>query len=158
MKNILALIALLAVPVQAAETDYAFAWPLTTSGDVSVWQVELTPAMLAASRDTQLADIDVFNAAGVAVPVSWLPVDLAAIALSDTVGLPLFAVPATNTTSAPDAVHLQLQRDADGHLRSLNLDVDTLTVATNKDLILDASAAVRDGTCPRRRAHHLRGR
>lgn len=145
MKNILALVALFAVPVQAAETDYAFAWPLTTSGDASVWQVELTPAMLAASHDPQLADIDVFNAAGMGVPVSWLPVDLAAIALSDTVGLPLFAVPATDTRSAPDAVHLQLQRDADGHLRTLNIDVDSLAAATSKDLILDASAAVNDG-------------
>ncbi|MGB4858769.1 MAG: DUF3999 family protein [Dokdonella sp.] len=145
MKIILALIALLALPVQAAQTDYAFAWPLATSGDASVWQVELTPAMLAASRDPQLADIDVFNAAGVAVPVSWLPVDLAAIALSDTVRLPLFAVPATDAKSAPDAVHLQLQRDADGHLRTLDVNVDSLAAATDKDLILDASAAVRDG-------------
>lgn len=145
MKIILALIALLAETVQAAQTDYAFAWPLTTSGDASVWQVELSPAMLAASRDPQLADIDVFNAAGVAVPVSWLPVDLAAIALSDTVGLPLFAVPATDTKSAPDAVHLQLQRDADGHLHTLNLDVASPAAAADKDLILDASAAVRDG-------------
>ena len=39
MKIILALIALLAETVQAAQTDYAFAWPLTTSGDASVWQV-----------------------------------------------------------------------------------------------------------------------
>ena len=147
MKNILALIALLVLPVQAAETDYAFAWPLKTSGDASIWQVELTPAMLAASRDPQLADIDVFNAAGVAVPVSWLPVDLAAIALSDTVGLPLFAVPATDTRTAPDAVHLRLQRDADGHLRALDVDVDVDSIATapDRDLILDASTAVRDG-------------
>ncbi len=145
MKTMFALIALLATPAHAAETDYAFAWLLTTNADANVWQVELTPAMLAASRDPQLADIDVFNAAGVAVPVSWLPVDLAAIALSDTVGLPLFAVPATDMKAAPDAVHLKLQRDADGHLRTLNVDVDSLAAATDNDLILDASAAVRDG-------------
>ena len=145
MKSILALIVLLATSAQAAETDYAYAWPLTTNANTSVWQVELTPAMLAASRDSQLADIDIFNAAGTAVPVAWLPVDLAAIALSDTVGLPLFSVPATDVKAAPDAVHLQLSRDADGHLQSLNVDVDRLATASNKDLILDASAAVRDG-------------
>lgn len=145
MKTLLVLVALLATSAQAAESDYAFAWPLTTGDDASVWQVELTPAMLAASRDPQLADIDIFNAAATPVPVAWLPVDLAAIALSDTVGLPLFAVPATDLKAAPDAVHLQLQRDSDGHLRTLNVDVDSLAKASNKDLILDASAAVRDG-------------
>ena len=145
MKTILALLALLAASAQAAQTDYAYAWPLASNAKTSVWQVELTPAMLAASHDPQLADIDIFNAAGVAVPVAWLPVDLAAIALSDTVGLPLFSVPATDVKATPDAVHLQLSRDADGRLRTLNVDVNSLAKASNKDVILDASAAVRDG-------------
>ena len=107
MKTILALLALLAASAQAAQTDYAYAWPLASNAKTSVWQVELTPAMLAASHDPQLADIDIFNAAGVAVPVAWLPVDLAAIALSDTVGLPLFSVPATDVKAVPDAVAMR---------------------------------------------------
>lgn len=145
MKLILALCTFLIGSAQAAPTDYAYAWPLTTNADSSVWQIELTPPMLAASRDPQLADITVFNAAGDAVPVAWLPIDLAAIALSDTVGLPLFAVPAADIQSSPDSVHLSLQRDDDGRLRNLAVDVDSLARASANDLILDASAAVRDG-------------
>lgn len=146
MKRAAVWLLLIATTAQAAPNDYAFGWPLQTAGDAGIWQLELTPPMLAASHDPQLADIEVFNAASEPVAVAWLPVDLAAIALSDTVALPIFNVPASSSASTGDSVQLQLQRDADGRLRSLSTTIaPAATTATGNDFIVDASAALANG-------------
>lgn len=146
MKTLVALLAFAAGIAHADSGDYAWAWPLSTEGDAGVWQVELAPAQIAASADPQLADISVVNAADEAVPVAWLPVDLAAVALSDTVALPVFTVPASRADGIDGAVHLDVQRGSDGRLQRIAAKVvDPTATGVRNDVIVDASAAIAQG-------------
>ena len=54
----------------ATADNYAYAWPLQTSGDSAAWQVELNAEVYAAARDASLRDIEVVNATGDAVPMA----------------------------------------------------------------------------------------
>lgn len=67
----------LLTPLTAAAVtadDYAYRYPLKTTGSSPAWRVELTPAVYAASRPgTRLRDIVVVNAQGQPVPFAPMP-------------------------------------------------------------------------------------
>lgn len=50
--------------------DYAARWPLQAEGDSRAWQFEATEAVLAALQDPAFGDLQVYNAAGEAVPMA----------------------------------------------------------------------------------------
>ncbi len=68
-------VGLLAPGVASAQTpnDYAARWPLQASGDGRAWQFEPDDTVLAALQDPAFGDLQVFNAAGEAVPTSRMP-------------------------------------------------------------------------------------
>src|SRR5687767_3601488 len=66
---------LLAPGIARAQTpnDYAARWPLQASGDSRAWQFEPDDAVLASLQDPAFGDLQVFNAAGEAVPTARVP-------------------------------------------------------------------------------------
>ena len=66
---------LLAPGIARAQTpnDYAARWPLQASGDSSAWQFEPDDAVFASLQDSAFGDLQVFNAAGEAVPTARVP-------------------------------------------------------------------------------------
>lgn len=140
--TVLGLALLTAAPAGAAAVDdFAYAWPIHTSGDSAAWQVELTPEVYAAVTTAGLRDVAVINATGTVVPTAIYRVPAGA-AQSSLIDLPMFVLP-TAPGAAPDAVRLQIERGADGRLRSINADVrgtETAKADARHDLVLDASA------------------
>jgi len=119
--------------------NYAYAWPLQTSGDGAAWQVELNAEVYAAVRDTNLRDIEVVNAAGDAVPMAPRMAQMNAATKSE-IELPLFALPVA-ATPGTDSLQFHIERDAQGHLRRLDASESAGSAAvTSDDLILDSSA------------------
>ena len=70
-----AVLVLLAPGIARAQTpnDYAARWPLQAGGDSRAWQFEPDDAVLAALQDPAFGDLQVFNAAGEAVPTARVP-------------------------------------------------------------------------------------
>lgn len=66
------LVVLLGLGVARAQTpnDYAAHWPLQTKGDSRAWRIEPDDAVLALLQDPAFGDLQVFNAAGEAVPTA----------------------------------------------------------------------------------------
>lgn len=126
---IIAACALLAAPVAlaAASDDYAYAWPLQTSGDSAAWQVELTPEVYAAITRTDLRDIEIVNAAGEPVPLALRGTPAMSVTTEAQIPLPIFPLPASkqNAPAGDDTVRLHVERGADGRLRSLDAQVGT---------------------------------
>lgn len=56
-----------------APNDYAARWPLQASGDARAWQFEPDDTVLASLQDPAFGDLQVFNAAGEAVPTARMP-------------------------------------------------------------------------------------
>jgi hypothetical protein len=133
-----------------AVDDYAYAWPLQTTGDSAAWQVELTPEIYAAISSADLRDVEVVNAAGDAVPLAPHRIPARSTTHETLFDLPLFALPAMSQTSGSgtgdEAIRLRIERGADGRLRRLDADVGVNAAegadATTRhgDLLLDASA------------------
>ena len=69
------LVVLLVPGVAGAQgaNDYAARWPLQASGDAVAWQFEPDDAVLASLQDPGFGDLQVFNAAGEAVPTARMP-------------------------------------------------------------------------------------
>jgi hypothetical protein len=127
--------------------DYAYAWPLQTTGDSSAWQVELTPEVYAAIGTPDLRDVEVVNAAGEPVPMAPHAAQTTSTAQANDVALPQFALPAPAPGAATDEpLSLHIERGADGRLRRLDAEVGAGTnpspvvSAATGDLLLDASA------------------
>lgn len=136
----LCLLAPAAVSAAAAD-DYAYAWPLQTTGDAAAWQVELTPEIYAVLRRQDLRDLAVLNAAGEAVPVAPYRVRTLDTPREDEVDLPMFGID-TAPAGTPEALNLHIERDAQGKLRRVDLGATAASApaATSRDLLLDASA------------------
>src|SRR5688572_26688696 len=66
---------LLGLGIARAQTpnDYAAHWPLQASGDSRAWQFEPDEAVLGSLQDPAFGDLQVFNAAGEAVPTARVP-------------------------------------------------------------------------------------
>ena len=114
-----------------AADDYAYAWPLQTSGDSAAWQVELTPEVYAVVTRADLRDVAVLNAAGDPVPMAERS-DAATTGHETLAVLPLFALPAETTVGKGDeTIRLRVERGADGRLRSIDTQVGAANAAAN---------------------------
>lgn len=139
---------LLCTAAHAGSTDdYAYAWPLQTTGDSSAWQIELTPEVYAAIGTPDLRDVEVVNAAGEPVPMAAHAAQTTSTAQANDVVLPQFALPAPVPGAAADEpLSLHIERGADGRLRRLDAEVGAAAnpapavAAATGDLLLDASA------------------
>lgn len=154
MKRITVLAACLLLPLAAARGDetgrYAYAWPLTLSGDSAAWQIELPVEVYRALGDAQLRDLVVVDEQGNAVPTALRAGEPAA-GVETRSELPLFALP-TGTPAAEGPLNLRIERDANGRLRSLDADLGTSGAkasAGTQDYLLDAGAL----TAPIERLH-----
>ena len=131
----------------APDDDYAYSWPLQTQGDSAAWQIELTPEIYAAVSRADLRDVEVVNAANERVPVALYSAP-ATDAHEDIWGLPIFSLPASSAqapSAGDDAIHLKIERGADGKLRSADMNLvgtgsGNATRQSARDLLLDASA------------------
>lgn len=135
----------------ATPDDYAYAWPLQTTGDSVAWQVELTPEIYAAISTVDLRDVEIVDAAGEAVPLAYYRVQMNNTSHDTLVSLPMFVLPTTSAAetanSGDEAIRLHIERGPDGKLRRLDADVgganagNTIPMPTAKaELLLDASA------------------
>ncbi|MEO7432379.1 MAG: DUF3999 domain-containing protein [Dokdonella sp.] len=132
-------------PVRAA-TPADFAWTFSietdaTSPAASAWRVELTPDVYAWVQERDLRDIEVFNAAGVAVPIGrWQP-EPAFVTREQTVVLPVLALPASAPRASTSDLRLVIDRDADGRLRRIDAGEQARadTGVPPRDWLLDAS-------------------
>jgi hypothetical protein len=110
-----------------AVDDYAYAWPLQTTGESAAWQVELTPEIYAAIGSADLRDVEVVNAAGESVPFAPYLLFSGPKALEIPLQVPEFELPETPAASpgAPgdEAIRLHIERGADGKLRRLDAEV-----------------------------------
>ena len=113
-----------------AADDYAYAWPLQTSGDSAAWQVELTPEVYAVVTRADLRDVAVLNAAGDPVPMAERS-DVATTGRETLAVLPLFALPAETAAAKGDEIRLRVERSADGRLRSIDTQVGAARPASN---------------------------
>ncbi|MEO8670665.1 MAG: DUF3999 domain-containing protein [Tahibacter sp.] len=106
--------------------DYATEWPLSLSrDDGGAYRVMLTPEIYAAAQDPMLADIQVFNAAGVAMPTALLGPE-APLARSDAVqevSLRWFPLPVPTGTDEAAAWEMHTQRDARGRVSRVDVTV-----------------------------------
>lgn len=142
MKNVLraAAASLFALPAAAATMqDYGWSWPLQANGDSGAWQVELTPEIYAASADPALRDIEVFNAAGEAVPLAMVAYDQRVLLRDELVTLPAFALPQA-ARSTDEGLRLHLERDSAGRLHRLDAETVASAPTATTDYVLDASA------------------
>ena len=116
------LLAFAALPAHADTNDYAYAWTLVPDVGAPAYQVELTPEVYAALTTNDLRDFDVVNNKGESVPTS-LYRPTAAAPRNPTVTLPIFTVPTQRdetSSASDDAIHLHIERGADGRLRGLD--------------------------------------
>lgn len=121
--------------------DFAYAWPLATGAESSAYQIEITPEVYAALFDAELRDLEVFNAADEAVPLQAVAFDTQVLYREERVNLPSYALPRNAEDQASDDLHIQIERDAAGHLRKLDTQTGNARAAsTRTDYLLDASA------------------
>ena len=113
-----------------AAGDYAYRWPLKTEGQNAAWQFELTPEVYAALIDPDLGDFVVLNADGQAVPVARLTVDPATRPGVAQAPLPVFALPRRASDASVDDLSLRLERDGNGRLRLLQVDMGASAAST----------------------------
>lgn len=145
MRRVIALFVSMLVLAAAARGDelkrYAYSWPLTLAGDSAAWQVELPLEVYQTLTDPQLRDLAIVDGQGNAVPTAARTID-PATALSARTELPSFALPAGLPANAADGpLNLRIERDADGHLRSIDADLGSANAkaaATSQDYLIDA--------------------
>jgi hypothetical protein len=122
--------------------NYAYAWPLTLTGDSAAWQIEPTAEVYAAISDAQLRDLEVVDGDGNSVPTAQRSAESTG-ATSAWIELPLFALPARANAKADDgSLSLRIERSADGRLRSLDAGLgasNTITSTSAAEFIVDAS-------------------
>ena len=123
-----------------ATGDYAYRWPLKTEGQNAAWQFELTPEVYAALIDPDLGDFVVLNADGQAVPVARLTVDPATRPGVAQAPLPVFALPRRASDAGADDLSLRLERDGNGRLRLLQVDMGASAASTTMSSPVSAPA------------------
>lgn len=128
-----------------APADYAWTFAIETDATTpatSAWRIELTPEVYAWTRDADLRDIEIFNAAGEPVPIArWQP-EPAFVTHDQTATLPVLALPASVPRAPTSDLRLVIDRDSDGRLRRIDAGEQTPAdiSASTKDWVLDASA------------------
>jgi hypothetical protein len=147
MKRLAAVVALAVTAVAAhagMRTDYVQEWPLRLSrADGGAFRVELTSAIYESAQDSSLADIEVFNAAGDAVPSALFAPDqpLARAERAPRVAIDFFALPSRPADSTAGGVEFHAERGADGRVSRVDVSVvDPAAPPTPRnDVLLDLS-------------------
>ena len=144
--RLFAICILCAQAAPAATVDnYAYAWPLQTTGDSAAWQVDLTPEVYAAIHSADLRDIEIVNAAGASVPMAPRVAQFSAATAND-VELPTFGLPPLGGMGPnDDNLQLLIERNVRGRLLQLEARVPVESaqpddVKSARHFILDARA------------------
>jgi hypothetical protein len=127
----------------AAPADYAYTFPivLPSGASGSAWHIDLTPAVYSRVHEADLGDIEVFNAAGHAVPLARVARTATPTSRDTDAPLAVLALPATTTAAPGGDLRLVIERDADGRLRRVDAGDQTTasTTAPTREWLLDAS-------------------
>ena len=122
--------------------DYAQEWPLLLSGDDGgAFRVALTREVYATAQDANLADIDVFNAAGEPVPAALLGAQATLVRAGAplTVDLRWFPLAPRPNGGAGDW-SVRAERDASGRVSRVDVGVAATDAATpSRELLIDLS-------------------
>ena len=121
----------------AAQTpdDFAWQWPIALEGDQGAYRLDLDESVYAHVTRTDLRDLAAFNAEG--QPVPFAPLAYAETQTQQRSELRWLRVPVASGP-AGDSLSLRLERDADGRVRELQLDSDTVAAdAPEADLLID---------------------
>lgn len=123
----------------AAPADYAYTFAIDTGGDAtsSAWRLELTPEVYAWTRDADLRDLAVFNAAGQPVPFARLDTAPEPLARERFLALPTLALPAA--AAGGNDLRLVIDRDAAGRLRRIDAGEQAAAARRSRDWLIDAS-------------------
>ena len=120
--------------------DYARQWSLVTDAGAGAYRVTLDADVYRAAQSPLLADVDIVDAAGNAVPASLFGAASPGAAQPARTRLPWFALPAGAMASA-GSVSLDIERNADGSLRRIGTAVsEPQRIAEPGAWLLDASA------------------
>lgn len=119
----LACLLLPGVVVAAPADDYLAQWPLSLPQDeAGVYRVMLDASVYGAARSPRLADVDVLNAAGQAVPVQVFAPDAAPRQPPARVPVRWFELPARAGAGAND-IALWVERSTDGRVQRIGTRV-----------------------------------
>lgn len=135
----LGLFATMAVHASDYRTQYAEQWPLTLSSAQSgAYRVVLEPAIYRRAGAADLGDLQVFNAAGQALPSALLAPDAPLAQPPVQRELPWFALPPLADSQRND-LQLLTERDTDGRVRRVEARVGAGTVNGQGGWLIDAS-------------------
>lgn len=123
--------------------DYAREWPLRLArDDGGAFRVALTREVYATAQDANLADIEVFNAAGAAVPVALLGPSATLVRGTTPLEVELrwFDI-ATAPGGEPNDLQVRAERDASGRVSRVDVGVmpTGTTAPRNPVLLVDLS-------------------
>ncbi|WP_369979706.1 DUF3999 domain-containing protein [Xanthomonas bundabergensis] len=143
-RPILAVLLLALAPLAASAAsqrdDYAQQWPLTLQDPAAgAYRVQLDDAVYRSAHLASLGDVEVFNAAGDALPAALFAAEQAETTPRRQ-PLPWFPLPAVAGGGADD-LELIAERDADGSVRRIRTRIASGTVdAAEAGWLIDASA------------------
>lgn len=145
MKRVAALLALVAATAAPAATrgDYVREWPLRLSqDDGGAFRVALTRDVYATAQDANLADIDVFNAAGEAVPSALLAARATLVRTTEPLTVELRWFPlAPRPADANGDWNVRAERDSAGRVSRVDVGVAVAGDAASsaRELLVDLS-------------------
>lgn len=121
LRTLIAALALAAVPAAAfaadAREDYRQQWPLQLAQpQAGAYRLMLEDAVYRSAVSPQLADVQVFNAQGQALPSALLAADQPLAQAAQWTTLPWFPLPASAGTTGED-LQLLTERNSDGSVR-----------------------------------------
>jgi hypothetical protein len=115
--------------------DFAWQWPIALEGDQGAYRLDLDESVYSHITRADLRDLAAFNAEG--QPVPFAPLAFVEIQTQQRSELRWLRVPVAAGPSG-DSLSLRLERDADGRVRELQLDNDTIAAdAPDADLLID---------------------
>lgn len=126
-----------------AHGDYVREWPLLLSrDDGGAFRVVLTRDIYATAQDANLADVEVFNAAGEPVPAALLGAQAALVRATEPLTVELRWFPlAPRPNGAGGDWNVRAERDASGRVSRVDVGVaatDT-AAAASRELLIDLS-------------------
>jgi hypothetical protein len=111
----LGLLLLPALALAGTRDDYARQWPLTLGQEESgAYRVQLDASVYRSASQPSLQDVEVFNAAGQALPAALLSPALPLAQPPRTLALPWFPLPAVDPAAGGGDLRLMAERDEDG--------------------------------------------
>jgi hypothetical protein len=124
-----------------AQAQFAWQMPLDTGGErAGAYRIDLPPQAYRQVLFADLRDLQARNAAGEPIPFGPAPRRYAAPLPPpvETRVLAQFELPRTPAAASPEQLHLQIERDAAGVLRRIDLDGAPASTPGG-DILLDAS-------------------